>query len=64
MGFFTSDGRPKPAWLAFTQLTGGYTGGQIRNVGHKPLPPGPGPAPGGGGTRPPQPSCLLPDILC
>jgi hypothetical protein len=64
MGFFTADGRPKPSWVAFTQLTGGFTGGQIRNVGREALPPGPGPAPGGGGTPPSQPTCLLPGILC
>ncbi|MDX6606344.1 MAG: polysaccharide biosynthesis protein PslG [Solirubrobacterales bacterium] len=65
MGLFTADGHPKPAWTALTQITGGTVGGVIKNLGHKPLPPGPGPAPGGGGSQPPSPPpCLLPGILC
>ena len=55
MGLFTVDGFPKPAWLAFTRLTGGVTGGQLRDFGQQELPPGPPPAPGGTGPAPPPP---------
>lgn len=65
MGLFTADGHPKPAWGALTQVTGGFAGGQIANVGHNgPISPGPGPPPGGGGKPPPRPPCLLPGLLC
>jgi polysaccharide biosynthesis protein PslG len=65
MGLFTADGHPKPAWGALTQVTGGFAGGQIANVGHNgPISPGPGPPPGGGGGKPPPRQCLLPGILC
>lgn len=70
MGLFTADGQPKPAWAAFTRVTGGYAGGQIADLGHKPtpaLPPPVKPPSGGGGggtTQPPPPHCLLPGILC
>jgi hypothetical protein len=72
MGLFTADGNPKPAWAAFTGVTGGLAGGQIHNVGHF-APWGTTPPPGGGGSKPPsqpapqptpQPGCLLPGILC
>jgi hypothetical protein len=67
MGLFTADGHPKPAWAAFTQVTGGFAGGQIINVGHF-APFGPVLPPGGGSKPPqqppPQPACLLPGILC
>ena len=68
MGFFTWDGNPKPAWPAFTRITGGFAGGQIKTVGHE-MPFAPSPPPGGGSSTkpPPQPppnNCLLPGILC
>lgn len=69
MGLFAADGQPKPAWGAFTRVTGGYAGGQITDLGHKPVPALPPPAHppttgGGGGTQPPPPHCLLPGLLC
>ena len=42
MGLFTVDGRPKPAWGALTQVTGGVAGGQIFDLGHF-VPPFTGP---------------------
>jgi hypothetical protein len=54
MGLFTADGEPKPAWSAFTGVTGGVAGGPIRNVGHF-VPWGLVPPPGGGVTQPPPP---------
>jgi hypothetical protein len=64
MGLFTADGHPKPVWSAFTQVTGGFAGGQILHVGHF-APFGPV-LPPGGSPKPPPPShnCLLPGILC
>jgi polysaccharide biosynthesis protein PslG len=69
MGLFSADGQPKPAWAAFTSVTGGFAGGQIRNVGHF-APWGTPPPPGGSGSgskptpAPSNPPCLLPGILC
>ena len=54
-GLFTADGQPKPAWSAFTQVTGGFTGGQIHTVGHFAIPPGPIVPPGGSSPAPPAP---------
>ena len=64
MGLFTADGRPKPAWNALTQVTGGVAGGQITDIGHfqppftGPLAP---PVTGGAPEPPPEPghSCVL-----
>jgi polysaccharide biosynthesis protein PslG len=56
-GLFLADGRPKPAWGAFTRVTGGTAGGQIHTLGHFPIPPGPLVPPGGTapGNPPPPP---------
>ena len=68
MGLFTADGRPKPAWAAFTRVTGGYAGGQITDLGNKPVPTLPPPAhpptTGGGGSQPPPPHGCLLILLC